>query len=151
MRPGEIIPADEPISLNPGRARVHLVVVNEEDRPIQVGSHYHFGAVNPLLHFDRKVAWGHRLDIAAGTAVRFERWPTAARSPPRWPTTPSPPSTFSAPHSRPPRSHRDACAADTTHDARVDSGATRTGAQLSRPGACRRHPAVPQIGCRAHR
>ncbi|GAA1313890.1 urease subunit beta [Saccharothrix xinjiangensis] len=77
MHPGEIIPADEPIPLNPGRDRVRLVVVNEGDRPIQVGSHYHFGAVNPLLEFDRSAAWGLRLDIAAGTAVRFE--PNIAR------------------------------------------------------------------------
>ncbi|MCP2259550.1 urease subunit beta [Streptoalloteichus tenebrarius] len=72
MRPGEIIPADEPVPLNPGRPRVRLVVVNRADRPVQVGSHYHFAAVNPGLDFDRAAAWGHRLDVPAGTAVRFE-------------------------------------------------------------------------------
>ncbi|SDD11641.1 urease subunit beta [Actinokineospora iranica] len=72
MRPGEIIPADEPIPLNPGRPRVRVSVRNVADRPVQVGSHYHFAAVNPGLEFDRAAAWGHRLDIPAGTAVRFE-------------------------------------------------------------------------------
>ena len=72
MRPGEIIPADEPIELNPGRPRVTLVVRNTADRPVQVGSHYHFAAVNPGLEFDRQAAWGHRLDVPAGTSVRFE-------------------------------------------------------------------------------
>ncbi|MFC4081583.1 urease subunit beta [Amycolatopsis samaneae] len=72
MRPGEIIPGDEPVELNPGRARVRLVVRNVGDRPIQVGSHYHFAAVNPGLEFDRDAARGHRLDVPAGTSVRFE-------------------------------------------------------------------------------
>ncbi|MFD7656644.1 urease subunit beta [Actinosynnema sp. NPDC059797] len=77
MRPGEVIPAEEPVPLNPGRDRVRVVVVNEGDRPVQVGSHYHFAAVNPSLEFNRERAWGHRLDIPAGTAVRFE--PNVAR------------------------------------------------------------------------
>jgi urease subunit beta len=72
VRPGEIIPADEPVELNPGRPRVRLVVRNTADRPVQVGSHYHFAAVNPGLEFDREAAWGHRLDVPAGTSVRFE-------------------------------------------------------------------------------
>ena len=72
MRPGEIVPGAEPVELNPGRPRTTLVVVNTADRPVQVGSHYHFAAVNPGLEFDRKAAWGQRLDVPAGTAVRFE-------------------------------------------------------------------------------
>jgi urease subunit beta len=72
LRPGEIIPADEPIELNPGRPRTTVLVRNVADRPVQVGSHYHFAAVNPGLQFDRVVAWGQRLDIPAGTSVRFE-------------------------------------------------------------------------------
>ncbi|MET0136193.1 MAG: urease subunit beta [Kibdelosporangium sp.] len=72
MRPGEIIPAEEPVELNPGRPRVRVLVRNTGDRPIQVGSHYHFAAVNPALAFDKEAAWGHRLDIPAGTSVRFE-------------------------------------------------------------------------------
>lgn len=72
MVPGEILPAAEPVELNPGRPRVSLVVHNTGDRPIQVGSHYHFAATNPALEFDRGVADGHRLDIPAGTSVRFE-------------------------------------------------------------------------------
>ena len=72
MRPGEVLCGEEPVELNPGRPRVRLVVVNSGDRPVQVGSHYHFAAVNPELRFDRDEAWGHRLDIPAGTSVRFE-------------------------------------------------------------------------------
>jgi urease subunit beta len=72
MIPGEIVPGDEPVELNPGRERTVLVVVNTADRPVQVGSHYHFAAVNPGLEFDRKAAWGRRLDVPAGTSVRFE-------------------------------------------------------------------------------
>jgi urease subunit beta len=72
VRPGEIIPGDEPVELNPGRARVRLIVRNLGDRPVQVGSHYHFAAVNPGLEFDRDAARGHRLDVPAGTSVRFE-------------------------------------------------------------------------------
>ena len=72
MIPGEIIPADGDIELNAGRKTVTLTVANTGDRPIQVGSHYHFFETNPALNFDRKKARGMRLDIAAGTAVRFE-------------------------------------------------------------------------------
>ena len=72
MIPGEIIPGEEPVELNPGRERTVLTVVNTADRPVQVGSHYHFAAANPGLEFDRKAAWGKRLDVPAGTSVRFE-------------------------------------------------------------------------------
>jgi urease subunit beta len=72
MIPGEIFPADGEIDLNAGRATVKVLVANSGDRPIQVGSHYHFYETNPALHFDRSVALGFRLDIPAGTAVRFE-------------------------------------------------------------------------------
>jgi urease subunit beta len=72
MIPGELIPADGDIELNTGRATVTLTVANTGDRPIQVGSHYHFFETNPALHFDRDKARGCRLDIPAGTAVRFE-------------------------------------------------------------------------------
>ena len=72
MVPGEILPAAEPVELNPGRPRVSLVVRNTGDRPVQVGSHYHFAATNLALEFDRALAEGHRLDIPAGTSVRFE-------------------------------------------------------------------------------
>ncbi|WP_018410290.1 urease subunit beta [Methyloversatilis thermotolerans] len=70
--PGEIIPADGRIELNPGRRRMTLRALNTGDRPIQVGSHFHFFEVNRALEFDRAQAWGMHLDIAAGTAVRFE-------------------------------------------------------------------------------
>jgi len=70
--PGEIIPGEGPVVLNAGRPVITLVVANTGDRPVQVGSHYHFAQANPALAFDREAAWGHRLDIAAGTAVRFE-------------------------------------------------------------------------------
>jgi urease subunit beta len=72
MIPGEIIVADGDIELNAGRKMVTLTVANTGDRPIQVGSHYHFFETNPALKFERKKARGMRLDIAAGTAVRFE-------------------------------------------------------------------------------
>jgi urease subunit beta len=72
MTPGEIQYGEAPIPLNPGRERVTVRVVNTADRPIQVGSHYHFAACNPGLTFDRQAAWGTRLDIPAGTAARFE-------------------------------------------------------------------------------
>lgn len=72
MIPGEIIPAPGEIELNAGCARTLLVVANTGDRPIQVGSHYHFAETNPALRFDREAARGRRLDIPAGTAVRFE-------------------------------------------------------------------------------
>ena len=72
MIPGEILAAVGEIELNEGLERTVLVVANTGDRPIQVGSHYHFAETNPALRFDRAKARGHRLDIAAGTAVRFE-------------------------------------------------------------------------------
>lgn len=72
MIPGEIFPADGAIVLNEGRETVTLKVANTGDRPVQVGSHYHFAETNPALSFDRDAARGCRLDIPAGTAVRFE-------------------------------------------------------------------------------
>jgi urease subunit beta len=72
MIPGEFFIKHGDIELNKGRRSVTLVVANTGDRPIQVGSHYHFFETNPALKFDRKKARGMRLDIAAGTAVRFE-------------------------------------------------------------------------------
>ena len=72
MIPGELFIKDGEIELNAGRKTVTLSVANTGDRPIQVGSHYHFFETNPALKFDRKKARGMRLDIAAGTAVRFE-------------------------------------------------------------------------------
>ena len=72
MIPGELFIQDGDIELNVGRATVTLTVANSGDRPIQVGSHYHFFETNPGLKFDRALARGMRLDIAAGTAVRFE-------------------------------------------------------------------------------
>ncbi len=72
MIPGEITPRDGEIELNAGRPTVTLDVANTGDRPIQVGSHYHFFETNNALKFDRAKARGFRLDIAAGTAVRFE-------------------------------------------------------------------------------
>ena len=72
MIPGEVIAAEGSISLNEGREAVTLTVANTGDRPVQVGSHYHFAETNPALAFDRDAASGMRLDIAAGTAVRFE-------------------------------------------------------------------------------
>ena len=72
MIPGELFIKDGEIELNAGRKTVTLSVANSGDRPIQVGSHYHFFETNPALKFERKKARGMRLDIAAGTAVRFE-------------------------------------------------------------------------------
>ena len=72
MTPGEIIPAAGSIELNAGRRTISLTVANTGDRPIQVGSHYHFFETNPALSFERDKTRGFRLDIAAGTAVRFE-------------------------------------------------------------------------------
>jgi urease subunit beta len=72
MIPGEIITADGDLELNVGREVVSVLVANSGDRPIQVGSHYHFFETNPALHFDRTATRGFRLDIPAGTAVRFE-------------------------------------------------------------------------------
>jgi urease subunit beta len=70
--PGEIVTGTDPVELNPGRPRTTLTVVNTGDRPVQVGSHYHFAQANDALAFDREAALGHRLDVPAGTAVRFE-------------------------------------------------------------------------------
>lgn len=72
MIPGEIIPAAGRITLNANRATITLMVANTGDRPVQVGSHYHFAETNPGLDFDRTAARGMRLDIPAGTAIRFE-------------------------------------------------------------------------------
>ncbi|MBC7142388.1 MAG: urease subunit beta [Rhodobacteraceae bacterium] len=72
MIPGEVIPAPGEIVLNAGAEVTVLTVANTGDRPVQVGSHYHFAEVNPGLDFDRDAARGQRLDIAAGTAIRFE-------------------------------------------------------------------------------
>jgi urease subunit beta len=72
MIPGEIDTLDGELELNVGRATLTLVVANTGDRPIQVGSHYHFAETNAALDFDRAAARGFRLNIAAGTAVRFE-------------------------------------------------------------------------------
>lgn len=72
MKPGEIIPAEGELEANPGRQVVRLRVANTGDRPIQVGSHFHFFEVNEFLRFDRAAARGFRLNIPAGTAVRFE-------------------------------------------------------------------------------
>ena len=72
MIPGEVFTADGDIELNAGQPVTVLTVANTGDRPVQVGSHYHFAEANPALQFDRTAARGQRLDIAAGTAVRFE-------------------------------------------------------------------------------
>ncbi|HBP30117.1 MAG: urease subunit beta [Advenella sp.] len=72
MIPGEIIAADGNIEINTGRTTIVLEVTNTGDRPIQVGSHYHFAEANAALLFDRQLARGYRLNIVAGTAVRFE-------------------------------------------------------------------------------
>ena len=72
MIPGEIVTADGDLELNAGRRVTRLTVANTGDRPIQVGSHYHFYETNAALAFDREAVRGYRLDIAAGTAVRFE-------------------------------------------------------------------------------
>jgi len=72
MIPGELLPEVGELELNVGRATLELTVANTGDRPIQVGSHYHFYETNAALHFDREAARGYRLDIPAGTAIRFE-------------------------------------------------------------------------------
>ena len=72
MIPGEIFPADGDLTLNSDCVAVTLMVANTGDRPVQVGSHYHFAESNAALDFDRTAAYGRRLDIAPGTAVRFE-------------------------------------------------------------------------------
>jgi urease beta subunit len=70
--PGEVVAAGGDVELNPGRARRRLLVENTGDRPVQVGSHFHFADVNAALAFDREAARGFRLDVPAGTGVRFE-------------------------------------------------------------------------------
>lgn len=72
MIPGEILTKSDDVVLNENKASVCLTVSNKGDRPVQVGSHYHFYETNTALHFDREAAKGMRLDIASGTAVRFE-------------------------------------------------------------------------------
>ena len=72
MIPGEVITVDGDLILNEGRRSITLTVANSGDRPVQVGSHYHFAETNPSLLFDRTAARGKRLDIASGTAIRFE-------------------------------------------------------------------------------
>ncbi|MDA7427996.1 urease subunit beta [Primorskyibacter aestuariivivens] len=72
MIPGELLPAEGMLTLNAGRTARRVMVANTGDRPVQVGSHYHFAEANPALDFDRHTALGMRLDIPAGTAVRFE-------------------------------------------------------------------------------
>jgi urease subunit beta len=70
--PGEILPGEGPVTLNAGRPVLTLIVANTGDRPVQVGSHFHFAQANAALRFDRDLAWGQRLNVPAGTAVRFE-------------------------------------------------------------------------------
>lgn len=72
MIPGEWLLSDEPIEINAGRRTLRLSVQNTGDRPIQVGSHFHFYEVNPALEFDREAALGMRLDVPAGQSIRFE-------------------------------------------------------------------------------
>lgn len=72
MIPGEYILRSEPVTVNAGREAIGVVVINTGDRPVQVGSHFHFAEANPALDFDRQAAYGRRLDIPAGTAARFE-------------------------------------------------------------------------------
>lgn len=72
MKPGEMITVDGELTLNQGRESLTVSVVNTGDRPVQVGSHYHFAEANPALKFERTACRGFRLDIPAGTAVRFE-------------------------------------------------------------------------------
>ena len=72
MIPGELFVAEGDLTLNAGAEAVTVMVANTGDRPVQVGSHYHFAETNPALEFDRKAARGMRLDIASGTSVRFE-------------------------------------------------------------------------------
>jgi urease subunit beta len=72
MVPGEVVLGDGPVVINAGRPVTTMTVTNTGDRPVQVGSHYHFAEANPALEFDRTAAWGQRLAVPAGTAVRFE-------------------------------------------------------------------------------
>ena len=78
MIPGEVISAEGSIEINAGRNRITMEVANTGDRPIQIGSHYHFFETNPALQFDRTATRGFRLNIPAGTAVRFEPGQTRA-------------------------------------------------------------------------
>jgi urease subunit beta len=70
--PGEVVPGEGPVVINVGRPVLTVRVINTGDRPVQVGSHYHFAEANRALSFDRAAAWGFRLAVPAGTAVRFE-------------------------------------------------------------------------------
>ncbi|MDQ8708018.1 urease subunit beta [Streptomyces sp. LHD-70] len=72
MIPGEILYGDGPVVINEGRDAVTMRVINTGDRPVQVGSHYHFAEANPALEFDRKAAWGRRLAVLSGGSMRFE-------------------------------------------------------------------------------
>lgn len=72
MIPGELLPAEGPVRINEGRETATVAVENTGDRPVQVGSHFHFFEVNPALEFDREASYGTRLDVPAGTAIRFE-------------------------------------------------------------------------------
>ncbi len=72
MTPGEVLFGEGDVTINDGRPVLTLTVTNTGDRPVQVGSHYHFAEANPGLDFDREAAWGHRLAVPAGTSVRFE-------------------------------------------------------------------------------
>ena len=72
MNPGEVVTADDAVEINAGRPARVVRVLNTGDRPVQVGSHFHFAEVNAALEFERAVAWGHRLGVPAGTSVRFE-------------------------------------------------------------------------------
>ena len=72
MVPGEVVLGEGPVVINIGRPVTTMMVTNTGDRPVQVGSHYHFAEANPALEFDRRTAWGQRLAVPAGTAVRFE-------------------------------------------------------------------------------
>lgn len=70
--PGEVLYGDDPVTINAGKDVITLRVSNTADRPVQVGSHYHFAEVNPALDFDRQAAWGRRLNVLSGGSVRFE-------------------------------------------------------------------------------
>jgi urease subunit beta len=72
VTPGEVVVHGAPVEINPGRPHRTVRVLNTGDRPVQVGSHFHFAEANPALEFDRAGAWGHRLGVPAGTSVRFE-------------------------------------------------------------------------------
>ena len=80
MIPGEILPAEEPVPLNAGRPVTRLTVLNAADRPIQVGSHYHFAEANPGLEFDRAAAWGQRLAVPAGMSSRLPQAASRSKS-----------------------------------------------------------------------